>query len=337
VIAAAGVAVLWLVGQLRVVVFPVVLALMLTRILVGPAMWLRRHGWPALLATWTVLLGFLGALVLVGVLIVPSMVDEFGDLGPTLEDAREDVEEWLVEDSPFDLTQADVDEGRERIAERLRDAVQASDESAVRGAVLVVEILAGILLAFVLTVFTLKDGPRFQRWAAGLLPEASRAEARSMAAAAWDALGGYLRSAAILGVIEGIIIGLAVQLAGGDLVIPVMVLTFLAAFVPLVGAVVAGAIAVLVTLATGGLSGALVVLAVAVAVQQLDNDLLAPFIYGRSLQLHPVVILLAIASGSALFGLAGTFLAVPVTAVVISGLAARRRFRAGDTEAPAEP
>ena len=150
-----------------------------------------------------------------------------------------------------------------------------------------------------------------------------------MAAAAWDALGGYLRSAALLGLIEAVIIGVAVQIAGGDLVIPVMVLTFLAAFVPLVGAVVAGAIAVLVTLATGGIGGALAVLIVAVVVQQLDNDLLAPFIYGHSLQLHPAVILLAIATGSALFGFAGTFLAVPVTAVVISSVSARRRLRAG--------
>lgn len=327
VIGAAVVATLWLLGKLRVVLFPIVLALFLTRVLVSPAMWLRRRGWHPLLATWTVLVGFLAALALTGVLIVPALVDEFRSLGPTLEDAVDDVSRWLVEDSPFDLTEKDVDDARERIADRFRSSVRASDGAVVKGAVLVVEGLAGVLLAFVLTVFALKDGPRFQRWVISLTPGPRREEVRAMAAAAWDALGGYLRSAALLGLIEAVIIGLAVQLAGGDLVIPVMVVTFLAAFVPLVGAVVAGAIAVLVTLATGGIGGALAVLIVAVVVQQLDNDLLAPFIYGHGLQLHPAIILLAIATGSALFGFAGTFLAVPVTAVVISSVSARRRLR----------
>jgi putative heme transporter len=341
VIGATVVAALWLLGKLRVVVFPIVLALFLTRVLVAPAMWLRRRGWHPLLATWTVLLGFLAAFALAGVLIVPALVDEFRSLGPTLEEAVDDVDRWLVQDSPFDLTQKDVDDARERIADRFRESVRASDGAFVKGAVLVVEGLAGILLAFVLTVFALKDGPRFQRWATSVTPASKRDEVRAMAGAAWDALGGYLRSAALLGLIEGAIIGGAVWIAGGDLVIPVMVLTFLAAFVPLVGAVAAGAIAVLVTLATGSLGGALAVLIVAVLVQQLDNDLLAPFIYGHTLELHPAVILLAIATGSALFGFAGTFLAVPVTAVVISSITARRQLRAGsgadDRPVGAEP
>jgi putative heme transporter len=324
-----------LLGQLRVVVFPVILALFLTRILIGPATWLRRRGVPPLLSTWTVLLGFIGVLVLAGFLVVPNLVDEFKDLGPTLEDANDDVDRWLVEDSPFDLTRQDVQDARERIGDRIRTTLQRSDGTAVKGVVLVAEVLAGLLLGFVLTVFVLKDGPLFQRWATGKVPEHRRGEVRAMANAAWAALGGYLRSAAILGVIEAIIIGIAVQLAGGDLVVPVMVLTFIAAFVPLVGAVVAGAIAVLVTLATGGVSGALIVLVVAIAVQQLDNDLLAPFIYGKSLELHPVVVLLSIASGSALFGLPGTFLAVPVTAVVLNSLKARREVQEGHRDAGA--
>ena len=324
VIGAVGVAGLWVLGELRVVVFPVVLALFLTRILSGPAGWLKRHGWPALLATWTVLLGFFVALASTGALIVPTVVDEFGSLGPTLEEANDDIDEWLVEDSPFDLTRQEVEDSRERLSEQARNALNSSDGSVVRGAVLVAEVLAGLLLGVILTLFVLKDGPRFQRWATGRFPPDRRAEIRVMAAAAWDALGGYLRSAAILGIVEAIIIGLAVFIAGGDLVVPVMVVTFMAAFVPLVGAIVAGAIAVLVTLATGGIGGAIAVLIVAIVVQQLDNDLLAPFIYGRNLELHPVVVLLAIASGSALFGIAGTFLAVPVTAVVINSVKARR-------------
>jgi predicted PurR-regulated permease PerM len=97
-----------------------------------------------------------------------------------------------------------------------------------------------------------------------------------------------------------------------------MVLTFIAAFVPIVGAVVAGVTAVLVALVTGGVVSAAIVGVVALVVQQLDNDVLAPWVYGRSLALHPVVILVSVVGGGALFGIAGTLLAVPVVAVTVS-------------------
>ena len=109
-------------------------------------------------------------------------------------------------------------------------------------------------------------------------------------------------------------------LVGSSLVVPVMVVTFLAAFVPLVGAIAAGVVAVLVALVTAGPVPALIVAAVAIIVQQLDNDLLAPVIYGRALKLHPLVVLLGIAAGGALFGFVGTVFAVPVLAVAINAV-----------------
>jgi len=118
--------------------------------------------------------------------------------------------------------------------------------------------------------------------------------------------------------VEAIVIGAAVWIVGGGLVAAVAVITLLGAFVPIVGAVVAGIVAVLVTLATAGTTQAVIVAAVALAVQQLDNDLLAPVIYGKSLRLHPLVILLGIASGTALFGFVGALLAVPTISVTIN-------------------
>ena len=120
---------------------------------------------------------------------------------------------------------------------------------------------------------------------------------------------------------------------GADLVVPVVVLTFAAAFVPFVGAIVAGVVATLVALATAGFGGAIIVAIVAVAVQQLDNDLLAPVVYGRALALHPLVVLFSIVAGGALIGFAGTVLAVPVTAVAVNvaaeaGIGGPRRDRA---------
>jgi len=102
------------------------------------------------------------------------------------------------------------------------------------------------------------------------------------------------------------------------LVAAVFVVTLVGAFVPIVGAIAAGLVAILATLVTAGPTAAIIVAVVALVVQQLDNDLLAPVIYGKSLQLHPLVILLGIAAGSALFGLVGALLAVPVISVIIN-------------------
>ena len=120
-------------------------------------------------------------------------------------------------------------------------------------------------------------------------------------------------------------IGITLLLVGSSLVVPVMIITFLAAFVPIVGAVFAGVVATLVALATAGTIPALIVAGVAIVVQQLDNDLLAPVIYGRAIRLHPLVILLGIAAGGALFGFVGTFFAVPFLAVALNGLDELRR------------
>jgi predicted PurR-regulated permease PerM len=334
VIAAAGLAVLWLLGRMRVVIFPVVIAVLLTRALIPIALHLRRRGLPGALAAALALLAFLGLLAGVVRLIAPAVAEEFSSLGPTLSDALNDVERWIVEDSGLEVTQADVDRARERLAEQLRSSIDTSGGSIAAGAVLVGEGLAGLVIAMFLTFFLLKDGHRFQRWCLSLLRSESRPRAARLATRSWDVIGGYLRGAAVLGILEGTIMAVSIALVGGSLALPVAVVTFFAAFVPFVGAIVAGVIAVLVTLASAGLTQAAIVAIVAIVVQQFDNDLLAPVIYGRALQLHPAVIILAVAAGGALFGLAGTFLAVPVAAV-IGAIASD--LRSGGPSEDAEP
>jgi len=324
--------VLKVLGQLGLVLFPLAVALFATRAMSIPAGWLRGRGWRAAPAAAVTMIGTLALVAGLIALIAPPMVDEFSNLGPTLDEGVTEVEDWLVEDSPFDLSRRQVEDAEEDLVQRGRDALENSEEQVTASIRAAVGGLAGLLLALVLTFFALKDGPRFVHWVDGRLPAHRQAQVRTVAQASWAAIGGYLRAAALLGVVEAIVIGLTMWIMGAGLVIPVMILTFAAAFVPVVGATVAGVIAVLVTLAAGGLVPALVVAVVAVLVQQLDNDLLAPWLYGKSLELHPAVILVAIAAGTALFGFAGTVLAVPVTATVIGSVAALR----GDDE-PEEP
>lgn len=328
IVAVAVILVVELLAALGLVLFPLVVALFLTRILSIPAGWLQARGLRDGAVAAITVVGFL--LVVAGfiTLVAPPIVDEFRDLGPTVDDGIGEIEDWLVDDSGFDVTRADVERAKDSLGDRVEQIVQDSESEIARGAQLALSGLAGIILALILTVFALKDGRRFQRWATDAAPNGWREEVACAARSAWTALGGYLRGATLLGALEAVVIGGAMGLVGASLVLPVMLLTFVAAFIPLVGATVAGVIAVLVTLATGGIVPALIVAIVAVVVQQLDNDLLAPWIYGRSLSLHPVVILLSITTGTALFGFVGTILAVPLTATVISAWTDVRDLRA---------
>lgn len=337
VVATVAVGVVWLLGELWVVVLALVVSTLLARALDAPTRWLRARGLPDGIAAVTALLGFLALLALAGALIVPRIVDEVEELGPTLSTAVDDVEAWILDDSPFDISRAELEDLRQQLADVLGRQARASSDSIASGALAVVEGLLGLFLALFTTFFMLKDGSRFQEWSVGWVPSRRQAMARRVAARSWATLGGFLRGAAVLGVVEGVIIGLTMVLVGAELALPVALITFAAAFVPFVGAIVAGAVATLVALATAGFVPAIIVLVVAVVVQQLDNDLLSPLIYGRALALHPLVILFAVVSGGALFGIGGTLLAVPVTAVVLNAWSEVRAVRAEGSSDGTDP
>ncbi|MGD9796688.1 MAG: AI-2E family transporter [Acidimicrobiia bacterium] len=314
VIGIVAVAGLWLVAKLWVPLAAIVIALFLTRILAAPNERLRRRVPPGLAAA-TTLLAFLALLGAVFAGLGAVIASEVSDIGPTVSRAIDDVADWLVDDSPFDLSRRDVDEFRESFGERVGDTLRDSSGSLVTGAILVAETALSLVLGLIMTFFALKDGGRLVASIRGFVPDHRDDVVRRMGEGAWRVLGGYLRGAALLGVVEGVVIGTTLWLVGAELALPMAVITFLAAFVPFVGAIVAGTLSVLIALATVGLVPALIVLAVAFFVQQFDNDLLAPVVYGRALQMHPVVVLLAITAGGALFGIPGSLLAVPVTAV----------------------
>ena len=301
-------------------------ALLLGRALDPVANVLRRRGLrPALVAAVT-LVGFLVVMAGIVSLLVPAIVDEFSDLGPTLEQSVDDLEDWLVEDSPFDVSRQDIDDFRETASDRISEGLEAQSGTVVSGTVVAFEVITGLVLSMVTTFFLLKDGARFCAWLLTFVPDDREPLARRLAARSWQTLGGYLRGSATLGVIEGFIIGMTVWIVGGALAVPVAVITFFAAFLPFAGAVLAGAVAVLVTLVTAGSTPALIVLVVAVLVQQFDNDLLAPIVFGKNLELHALVVLAAIVAGSTLFGAFGAVLAVPTTAVVLNATAEWRAY-----------
>ncbi|HSP03149.1 MAG TPA: AI-2E family transporter [Acidimicrobiales bacterium] len=319
-------------SQLRIVLLPVGIALLLSTVLIPVRKLFTDRGVPVPLAMLATVAVFFGTVFFVGWVIVPPLIDEFSGLDATLETAADDVQEWFI-DGPLGLSEDFVLDARERI-EEAADSASVSEGAVVDGATLAGEVLAGLLLALVVTFFVVKDGPMMQRALLSRFSDSRQVQLRAAGNGAWRALGGYLRGAAALGVIEGIVIGITMIIVGANLALPVAALTFVSAFFPFVGAIAAGIIAVSVTLVTAGSAAAGVVAIVAILVQQLDNDLLAPVIYGKALQLHPLVVILALTTGAAIAGIAGAFIAVPLVAVALRGAAAVRALQEGDDEDP---
>lgn len=323
-VAAVIAAVLW---RLRVVTLPVFVAVLICTALAPPVVALERRGWRPALAAWAVLGSFLVVAALVLVLIVPPTAEELGGLDAAVTEGLQEVEDWLV-DGPLGLERDQVSEWTDEPLQRAIDLAESTPASISSGIRTAGEVLIGAVLSLVLTFFFLKDGRRFQDAARSRLPARHVGVVSAVGATAWSSFSGFLRGAAMLGVVEGLVIGVTMWLVGAPLALPVAVLTFAGAFFPIVGAIVAGTVAVLVALASGGLTPALIVGIVAVVVQQLDNDLLAPFVYGRTLELHPAVILLALTAGASLGGIAGAFVAVPLTSAVMGALREIWRHRA---------
>jgi predicted PurR-regulated permease PerM len=186
----------------------------------------------------------------------------------------------------------------------------------VTGGKIFLEVLAGVVLMLFISFFLLKDGDRIYAWLiSGLSREANRRMANA-GAAAWHVLTSYVRGTIVVAAIHAVFIGLALWLLGVPLVIPLVILVFLAAFIPLIGILVIGFLAILVTLATKGWIAAVILLAVFIVENQIEGHLLQPLVVGRAVRLHPLAIIIVLAVGGVIAGIPGAIVAVPLAAVI---------------------
>jgi predicted PurR-regulated permease PerM len=309
-------------SRMMMVVLPVVIAVLLTTLLTPPFRWLRARGWrpaPAAgLPTLVAVLVFSG----LWALIIPGVLSQSDDLFTNLQDGAGQAVSVL---EPLGVGRADVDKA-------IDDGLSSVQGSAVAnkvmtGAVLLTQWAAAVILIVVLTFFFLKDGDRLWDWVVELFHEDRQPMLREVGVRSWGALSAYVQGVFLVATIDALLIGAALVIVGVPVAVPLIVLTFVGAFFPVVGAFVAGAAAVLVALVANGLPAALVILAVIVAVQQLEGNVFYPVVVGRKLQLHPVGILLALTAGGVLAGVVGAFLAVPTAAVTAAVLQYTRERR----------
>ncbi len=280
-----------------------------------------------------------GAILLVGgisVALTTAALREIDGLNLSIGQGIDRVERWLVT-GPLGLEPEPLGRIREQGGEWLFGNAGGVSGQLIGGASLVLELIAGLLLAIVLLFFFVKDGPAIWAWLVRQWPVRWGPHIDEAGRRSWTMLSGYLRGTALIALIDAILIGIALALIGVPFVLPLSMLTFLGGFLPLIGASVAGIIAALVALVSGGVVDALLVLGVIIVIQQVEGDLLAPYILGKALQLHAVAILFSVTAGAALTGIVGAFLAVPVAAIAYTVLEYTRSARRHSALSVTEP
>jgi predicted PurR-regulated permease PerM len=326
----------WAVGKLMPVVLPFAVAVLLATLLRPVAARLERWGArPALAAAAATLLAvaLFGALI---ALILPPFIARLTDLGSSLQEGVQKIA-YSVGERLAGMDRAAVDRMLDTAADRLRERAGGMAGDAVAGVSSLLGALASVVLVAFLCFFLVKDGRRLWMWCVELAPEHQRDAIDEGGKRAWTSLTAYTRGVVFVATVDAVLIGAVLLLVGVPLALPLIVLTWLAAFFPIIGAIVAGAAAVLVALVAGGPTDALIVLGAIVVVQQLEGNVLYPVLIGPRLRLHPIVVLVAVAVGGTVAGLAGAFLAVPVATVGGALLGYYRERRALRKDAAAVP
>ncbi|MDI3389825.1 AI-2E family transporter [Streptomyces sp. B-S-A8] len=300
--------------SIQLVVMAFLAALLITALLQPTVGRLRSLGLPRGLATAvTFITGFV-IMGLVGWFVVWQVMENIDTLAERVQEGIDELQRWLL-DGPFHVTEDQIKE----IAKNLREAVGTNTEeittAGLEGVTVIVEFMTGILLAMFSTLFLLYDGKRIWNWTLKIVPVQARPGVAGAGPKAWRTLTAYVHGTVIVALIDAIFIGIGIYFLDVPMAVPLAVFIFLFAFIPLVGAVISGALAVVVALVTQGVFTALMALVVVLAVQQIEGHVLQPFILGRAVRVHPLAVVLSVAAGGMVGGIGGAVVAVPLVAV----------------------
>ncbi|MET9349730.1 AI-2E family transporter [Streptomyces termitum] len=302
------------ISSVQLVVLAFVAALLVTALLQPTVAWLRSKGVPRGLATaLTAISGFV-VMGLVGWFVVWQVMDNIDNLTDRVRDGIEELKRWLL-DSPFHVTERQINDIAKNLSDTIGSNAEQITSAGLQGVTVIVETMTGILLAMFSTLFLLYDGKKVWEWTLKLVPAQARPGVAGAGPRAWRTLTAYVRGTVLVALIDAVFIGLGLYVLDVPMAVPLAVFIFLFAFIPLVGAVISGALAVLVALVTNGVFTALMVLVVVLAVQQIEGHVLQPFILGRAVRVHPLAVVLAVAAGGLTAGIGGAVVAVPLVAV----------------------
>nr|WP_283242233.1 AI-2E family transporter [Gordonia araii] len=302
-------------GKLWSGVMPVALALLFATVMWPAVAWLRRHGIKDSVAAAIVTLT--GIFVVVGVVagIVPSVVSQADDLGHKAAEGITKAKNWL-QGPPFNIGDDQISNLLDTLQKKVQESAGQIAQSAVSGVSTATSTLMMVFTVLILVFFFLKDGPKFLPWLRRTAGDRAGGHLCDLLGRIWTTLSGFIRTQAIVSFIDAIFIGAALFILGVPLAGVLTIITFIAGFIPIVGAVVAGALAVLIALVGKSWIAALIMLGVILLVQQIEGNVLQPWLQAKVMQLHAAIVLLAVLLGGSMFGITGAFLAVPVAATI---------------------
>ncbi|PRZ42563.1 putative PurR-regulated permease PerM [Antricoccus suffuscus] len=303
----------FVIATLSQVTIPIAIALLLAALLNPVKDFLVRKGMKAKFASPLVFVT--GIVLVLGILtaVVQQFVAGAGDLANRASGGLTKIRDWVhsigVSDNQINSTVQSAENW-------IKDNHSTITSGALSTATSAGHVLAGLAIAMFTLFFFLRDGRRIWNWLLGLAPEPARPHLDAAGDRAWMTLGGYVKATVLVAFVDAVGIGIVIAIVGVPLVIPLAALVFLTSFIPLIGATISGIVATLVALVAVGPVGAIIVLAGVIVVQQLEGHLLQPLLMGRAVKMHPLAIVLAIATGGMLIGITGALLAVPIAATL---------------------
>ena len=324
--------VIWLMGYFAHAVIPIAIALLLAALMAPGVAKLVEYRVPRGLATAIVLVG--GIAVVGGVLtfVITEFTTGLPDLQRQVNESLEQIRDWLVT-GPLHLRQDQIQGYIDTIIDTIKANQSEITSGAITTAATIGEVLTGLLLTVFVLIFFLYDGAAIWRFTVRGVPARVRDRVDVAGRRGFSSLVSYVRATAAVAVFDAVGIGIGLWIVGVPLFVPLAALVFLTAFIPIIGALIAGTVAVLVALVAQGFVPALIVLAVVVGVMQIESHVLQPWLLGRAVKLHPLAVVLAIAVGLIAAGIAGALLSVPLLAVLNAGI---RSLLADDDAEPEE-
>ncbi|WP_371784393.1 AI-2E family transporter [Streptosporangium subroseum] len=306
------------IATLRIVVLPVAIALLLTALLFPITRRLKSRGMKPIYATWITMLIAFTVLGGTGWIIGVRANEEFPGLVDQVRVTSKTVEQWLYT-GPLHLQPSQITSWVDEIAKQITAQRNQITQTVLTGATVALEVLTALVLLLFVTFFFLKDGELIWSWfLKGFGSAAPRVDRAGRAA--WVTLSHYVQGTVAVAAVHGVVMGIVLAAMGVPLWAPLAVLIFMASFIPIVGIIIAGSVATLVTLGAKGPIYALIFIGILLVEQQLENHVLQPLIVGRAVRFHPLAIILVLAVGGILAGIAGAVVAVPVAAVFYRAL-----------------
>ena len=311
-----AIAVALVVRFLSPVILPVVLALFLASLLSPIVAMLERRGRSRSSAS---LLALLAGIAVAAVVVLLAVVPFARQASSLVDSARAGVADLSQVAAEHDVVSTqDTDELRTKLLSFAGTIAEFLLKGVAGGIASVASIGATLFLTLPLVFFLLKDGARGWALVVSRLPRGRRDDIDTAGRQSFTVLSAFLRGTAIVATFDATVVAIGLWLIGVPLILPLAVLTFILAFIPMIGAILAGAVASLVALASGGINDALLVVLLSLLVNQLEGVLVSPFAIGRAVRLHPAAVLLSVTAGASIVGIAGAFLAVPLLAVTLT-------------------